>query len=240
MPNRSAASMTFLPSGTSTSRSSMTSLGMERTSFLANVLADFVFEKIQKADYRLGCPGSKSAIGVPNLFAQCPQIGDEFFFPFSIFDSPQQVAHVGQPLPAGRTPPAGLAGEEFHEVQSGAHKAGFVIENHNGGCTETVSNGLQILKIHPDIVVLPGHEPGRSASRKACLEFRTRSHYSTVFIDYFAQPGSHRQLNRAWNIHSATYAVYFRAGPIRGGAQPFEPRGTVAQNMRDIGQGFHI
>src|SRR5208283_1550620 len=90
------------------------------------------------------------------------------------------------------------------------------------------------------IVVLPGHEPGRSASRKACLEFRTRSHSSAVFIDYFTQPGTHRQLNRAWNIHSATYAVYFRAGPIRGGAQPFEPRGTVAQNMRDIGQGFHI
>src|SRR5208337_4759337 len=98
MPNRSAASMTLLPFGTSTSRSSMTSLGMERTSFLANVLADFLFKKIKKADYRLGGPGSKSAIGVPNLFAQRPQIGDEFLFPLSIFDSPQQVAHVGQPL----------------------------------------------------------------------------------------------------------------------------------------------
>src|SRR5271169_5867544 len=108
MPNLAAASITLLPFGTSTSRSSMISLGMERTSFFTNMLAYFIFKKIKKADYRFGGPGGKSAIRVPHLLAQSPQIGDIFFSPLSVFDSPQQVPHVWQPFPAGRTPPARL------------------------------------------------------------------------------------------------------------------------------------
>src|SRR5271157_42244 len=215
MPSRSAASMTLLPLGTSTSRSSMISLGMERTSFLANMLSDFVFKRIEKADYGFSGPRSQSAVRVPDLFAQSPQIGDVFFFSLAIFDSPKKVAHIRQPFPAGRTPPARLAGEELHQVQSGRHKAGLVVKDHYGCCTQAVPDIFQIFKIHRDVIVLPGHESGRSTSRKACLKFRTMGHSSAVLIDYLTESGADRQLYCAREIHFSAYAVQLRARAVR-------------------------
>ena len=84
--------------------------------------------------------------------------------PFSIL--PEQVAHVGKPFPARRTPAAGLPREKLHEIERQRNQAGLLIENHDRRGAQAVSDCLQVFEIHLDIVMLFGQEPRGSALRE--------------------------------------------------------------------------
>src|SRR5262245_21194433 len=143
-----------------------------RTLPLVNVPLKIRFEIFQRALQRLHCAGCECAIcktrpkksGVP---AQSLEV---IHLPLAVLDSLENSYCPRQTLTAGRAPAARLLSKKAFKVMYKTNRAGLIVEDNHGPCSQTAACFLHRAKIHLHIQVFLDQEVGRSATRNHAPE----------------------------------------------------------------------
>jgi hypothetical protein len=76
----------------------------KRTPLLADVLVDLLWELVEEARHRHGCPRRKSTIGFPRMLAHAPEYRNKLFLSLSCLDAQEQVPNKWKRFSAGSAP----------------------------------------------------------------------------------------------------------------------------------------
>src|SRR5215212_5660873 len=191
VPRRSAARMTSVPGGTSSSVPSMVTLTVvglssdigllvgadgdagprERAAAAADVLVELVAEELQGGDDRAGRPVAEGAERAPeDRVADVLEGVHVLSAALAGLQPAEDLAHPVGALPARGALAAGLVGVELGEVEAGPDDADVLGEDHHRGRAEEAAGAGDALEVHGGVQVVGGQHRGRGPARGPGLE----------------------------------------------------------------------
>src|SRR5215217_4776823 len=180
VPSCSAARITSVPGGTSSSWPSMvtfTVVGLSGIGLLvgangdarpregaaaaADVLVELVAEELQSGDDGAGRPVAEGAEGAPeDRVADVLQGVHVVGLALARLEAAEDLAHPVGALPAGGALAAGLMGVELGEVQARPDHADVLGEDHHRGRAEQAAGAGDALEVHRGVQVVAGQHRG--------------------------------------------------------------------------------
>src|SRR5918994_2118943 len=211
VPSCSAARITSVPGGTSSSWPSMvifTVVGLSAMRLLvgangdarpregaaaaADVLVELVAEELQGGDDRAGRPVAEGAEGAPeDRVADVLEGVHVVGLALAALQAAQDLAHPVGALPAGGALAARLVGVEFGEVQARPDHADVLGEDHHRGRAEQAAGALDALEVHRGVEVVGGQHRGRGPAGGPGLQLLAVAHPAGRAHDHLA--GGHAQ-----------------------------------------------
>src|SRR5215207_5969467 len=211
VPSCSAARITSVPGGTSSSWPSMvifTVVGLSAMRLLvgangdarpregaaaaADVLVELVAEELQGGDDRAGRPVAEGAEGAPEDRVADVLEGVHVVGPaLAALQPAQDLAHPVGALPAGGALAARLVGVELGEVQARPDHADVLGEDHHRGRAEQAAGALDALEVHRGVEVVGGQHRGRGPAGGPGLQLLAVAHPAGRAHDHLA--GGHAQ-----------------------------------------------
>src|SRR5215211_1538202 len=190
VPSCSAARITSVPGGTSSSWPSMVTFSVVGVSFIewllvgsdghtrpregaaaADVLVELVAEELQGGDDRAGGPVAEGAERAPeDRVADVLEGVHVLGAALAGLQPAEDLAHPVGALPAGGALAAGLVGVELGEVEAGPDDADVLGEDHHRGRAEQAAGAGDALEVHRGVEVVGGQHRGRGPARGPGLE----------------------------------------------------------------------
>src|SRR5215211_5135091 len=245
VPSCSAARITSVPGGTSSSWPSMvtfTVVGLSGIGLLVgadgdaspregaaaagHVLVELVAEELQGGDDRAGRPVAEGAEGAPEDRVADVLEGVHVLGPaLARLQPAEDLAHPVGALPAGGALAAGLVGVELGEVQAGPDDADVLGEDHHRGRAEQAAGAGDALEVHRGVEVVGGQHRGRGPARGPGLEGPAVAQAAGRAHDDLAGRHAQGELEVARVDDVAGHAEQLGAGRLlrAHGAEPVDP-----------------
>src|SRR5512132_483458 len=260
VPSCSAARITSVPGGTSSSWPSMVTFtlvglsGIEMALLVcsdgharpregaaaADVLVELVAEELQGGDDRAGGPVAEGAERAPeDRVADVLEGVHVLGATLAGLQPAEDLAHPVGALPAGGALAAGLVGVELGEVEAGPDDADVLGEDHHRGRAEQAAGAGDALEVHRGVEVVGGQHRGRGPSRGPGLEGLAVAHPAGRTHDDLAGGHAQGELEVAGVDDVAGDAEQLGAGRLVAAHRP-EPVDALADDPGNGGDRLDV
>src|SRR5215831_1846816 len=176
----------------------------------ASMLADVIFEVFPEIFERAlerfcGTRGQRAKrmagtekLGLGGQFIDIAVLSTAFF------DGAEGALTPSQSCPAWSTPAAGFLREKALQIPYHSDGARLIVEHNHGSCAHAAAGFLDFGKIHFHVEVLFSEKVRRCATRQQPAKPQTFAHSAGVFLQNFANRGSHRKLPQSRPLHFST------------------------------------
>src|SRR5918999_6559123 len=209
--------------------------------FLADVALEVlakVLERTLQGFHGTRGMGAEGPAGTEKLGMQLEHIQIQGRAP-ALFQRDQDLFDPGQPIAAGRTPAAGLLGEEVLEIPYHADRTGAVVQHDQGAGAQAATRLLDGIVIHGQVQVLLHQKVGGSPARHQTAERVTIAHAASVLLQELAKGGPHGQLPGPGPFDPAARPEDLGPAVLTKAQRPV-PVSAPHNDVRYVAEGLHV